>query len=163
MKVRAAIFDLDGVLFDVSERLRRCLEEVGAESIEEMDREQRRRFWRLFLSEKYMYLDRPNRELAERVRELREGGVRIIIITGRREDTQKEFTLRQLEEAGVPFDEIYFRPPGCFSKDHEFKAEVVEKLRARGYEIIEVWDDSERVAARMRELLPRARVILYKS
>ena len=163
MKVRAAIFDLDGVLFDVSERLRRCLEEVGAESIESMSREQRRRFWRLFLSTKYMHLDRPNRELIDYVKDLKRKGHRIIIVTGRREDTQREFTLRQLEEAGIEYDEIYFRPPGCFRKDHEFKAEVVEKLRARGYEIIEVWDDSERVAARMRELLPRARVILYKS
>jgi len=158
-----AVFDLDGVLFDVSERLMKCLEEVGSRSTEGVPRERLNAFWNCFLGTKYMHLDRPNAEAIEYIRRLRDGGARIVIVTGRREDTQREYTLKQLAEVGVEFDEIYFRPADCFKKDHEFKVEVVKSLLERGYEIAEVWDDSEAVVNALRRLLPTAKVILYKA
>ena len=159
--MKAAVFDLDGVLFNVNERLRKCLSEVGASSVEEMSKEQRRQFWKIFLSTKYMHLDKPNKELINYISELKSKGIRIIIITGRREDTQKEYTLKQLKEAGISFDEIYFRPANYFRKDYEFKAEVVEKLIEKGYEIVEFWDDSERVVEKMKKVLRGAKIVHY--
>jgi len=160
--MKVAIFDLDGVLFDVSKRLEKCLEEVGARSIEEMTREQRRQFWKVFLSTKYMYLDRPNKELIGYVRKLKRDGTKIIIITGRREDAQKDYTLKQLEEAGIEYDKIYFRPRNCFLKDADFKAGIVQELKKKGYEIVEFWDDSERVICKMVTVLPMAKIVHYK-
>jgi len=84
-------------------------------------------------------------------------------VTGRREDTQREETLKQLRDVGVEFDEIYFRPPGYFKKDHEFKAEVIRQLLNKGYEIVEIWDDSEDVVNTLKQLLPTTKIIHYKA
>lgn len=163
--VRAAVFDLDGVVFDVSERLRRCFEEAGCpdcRSSAELPREARRRFWQCFLSPRYMHLDRVNEEVVEHMRRLRAEGVRIIIVTGRRRDTQGDATIEQLRRHGVPFDEIYFREPGDYRRDAEYKADVLRQLLEKGYEIVEVWDDSEAVVEAAKRVVPGARVVLYR-
>jgi len=152
--VKAAIFDLDGVLIDVRKRLEKCFEESkGARN---------KVFWRCFLSPKYMYLDEPNNELIQFVRELKRKGYKIIIVTGRREDTQKEATLEELKRFGIPFDEIYFRKPNDFRKDYVYKMDIVKKLLEKGYQIDYVYDDSERVCEALARMLPNARVVLYK-
>ncbi len=159
-----AVFDLDGVLFDVSERIRRCLEEIGCgdcSSPADLPREKKKAFWECFLSAKYMHLDRLNADVAERVKELKQRGMGIVIITGRREDTQKEYTLKQLRENGVPFDAIFFRKPGDYRRDHEYKAEVIKMLLREGHVVVEVWDDSERVVEAVKKLLPDARIVHY--
>ena len=152
--MEVAVFDLDGVLVDVSERLARCLRESNG-----------RRdavFWNCFLSSKYMYLDKPNRSLIDYVRRLKELGYRIVIVTGRRRDTQYEATIAQLEAFGIPFDEIYMREPGDYRKDHEFKMDIVKKLLSKGYRVVEVWDDSERVVETLKKLLPNTKIVHYR-
>ena len=153
--MKCAVFDLDGVLIDVSERLARCLKESGGRKD--------RVFWNCFLSSKYMYLDKPNTELVEYVRKLKQLGYRIIIVTGRRRDTQLDATIAQLRAFGVPFDELYMREPNDYRKDHEFKTDIVKRLLEKGYEITEVWDDSERVVEAMKKLLQNAKVVHYQS
>lgn len=157
----AAVFDLDGVLFDVSKRLEKALEEIGEKNLNELSKTQKRIFWDIFLSTKYMYLDRPNIKLVKHIQDLKSNNVKIIIVTGRREDRQGEYTLKQLQEAGIEYDEIYFRPPGYYQKDYVFKTEIVKKLLRRGYKIIEFWDDNKEVIKRVKELLPYTNVIYY--
>lgn len=108
-----------------------------------------------------MYLDQVNPDIAQRIKELASQGIKIVIITGRRADTQMHETVRQLESNNIPFHRIFFRPPGCFKKDAEFKKERVLQLLAEGYDIVEVWDDSPDVIRALRELLPDARMVLY--
>ena len=160
--MRTAVLDLDGVLFDVNERLRLCLDEVGARAVEELAGVKRKQFWDCFLSTKYMQLDKPNQELVSYVKKLRSEGVKIVIVTGRREDTQKELTLEQLRKAGVEFDEIYFRRAGDFRKDHEYKADIIKQLIEKGHEIAEVWDDSESVVSAVKQMIPNAKIVHYK-
>ena len=59
--VKCAVFDIDGVIFDVSDRIRATLEELGVDSIDEVKRNPklRTKFWKIFLSPKYMHLDKP--------------------------------------------------------------------------------------------------------
>ncbi|RLE54207.1 MAG: hypothetical protein DRJ40_11390 [Thermoprotei archaeon] len=161
--VKAIVVDLDGVLFDVSERIRRCLEEVGVDDLSKADSKQRRRFWNLFLSPKYMYLDRPNLDVVAHVKLMKRSGYRIIIVTGRVEETQKYATLNQLRRYEIPVDEIYFRKKGDYRKDYELKLEVIRHLLDVGYEIEEVWDDSERVIEALKNILPNTKLVLYRN
>ena len=160
--LKAAVFDLDGVLFDVSERLKKCLKETGIKNLKNAPKAKKNKFWKIFLSPKYMYLDKPNTRLIKHIKELKSNNVKIIIVTGRRKDTQGEYTIKQLKEAEVDYDEIYFRPPNYYMKDFVFKSEILKKLLRKGYEIIEVWDDNVEVIDRIKEFLPYANVIHYK-
>jgi len=160
--MKTAVLDLDGVLFNVDERLKLCLGEAGARAVEELAGVKRKQFWDCFLSAKYMHLDKPNQELVSYIKKLRSEGVKIVIVTGRREDTQKELTLEQLRRAGVEFDEIYFRRAGDFRKDHEYKVDIIKQLIEKGHEIAEVWDDSESVINTVKQLIPSAKVVHCK-
>ncbi|RDD52804.1 MAG: hypothetical protein BA066_07730 [Candidatus Korarchaeota archaeon NZ13-K] len=152
LKPKAAIFDLDGVLVDSSERYRLCESEAAGD---------RRRFWECFLSEKYMDLDRPRTEYVETLRRYAAQGYRIIIVTGRVEERQKNKTLRQLSDWGITFHEIYFRRAGDYRKDYEFKSEIVRNL-SKKYRIVAVFEDSKPVAEALRKLLPDAEIHLVQ-
>jgi len=149
LKPKAVIFDLDGVLVDSSERYRLC---------EEESRGDRRKFWDCFLSEKYMDLDKPVEKYIQILKSYAAQGYRIIIVTGRVEERQRDRTLRQLSEWGVTFHEIYFRRAGDYRKDYEYKSEVVRRLSER-YRIAAVFDDSKAVVEALRRILPESSVI----
>ena len=108
-----------------------------------------------------MHLAEPNYEIINYMRELKSKGIKIIIITGRRKDTQGDYTLRQLNEWNVPYDEIYFRRKNDFRPDSIFKASIIKWLLKRGYKIIEVWDDSLNVIEKLRKLIPNTKLIHY--
>jgi len=141
---RAVVFDIDGVLVDSSERFRKAMEEVGVKDPKELAGEARRRFWEVFLSEKYLHLDTPNEEYIEKLREYRSQGYRIVILTGRPERMRKA-TEEQLKRLGIEYDEAVFRQEGDYSKDHEFKSKALEALKER-YRVEAIYDDSEAVA-----------------
>jgi len=147
----AAVFDVDGTLLDVSERVKRCYAESGGSD---------GAFWGCFLSGRYLDLDKPNLEVVEHARRLKNSGVRIVVVTGRWE-TLRERTLSQLAEAGVEPDEVYFRPAGDSRPHHVYKAETVLKLLERGYRLLEVWDDSESVVRELSRALPPSVVIVH--
>jgi Predicted phosphatases len=110
-KRTVVVFDIDGVLVDCSERLEKSLEEVGATKDDlEHSPEARRRFWRVFLSEKYMHLDRPVDAAVELLRERRKS-YGVVIVTGRPKTLLKP-TIKQLEDFGIPFDAVVFRAQG---------------------------------------------------
>jgi len=159
--LKAVIFDIDGVIADPSKRLEKCLKELGATDIKNMFGAKRRKFWKIFLSSKYMHLDKPIAVNIEYIRKLKEQGYYIILLTGRRKDTQGQATLKQLERWGVPYDEIYFRYPMDFRKDVTYKANIIKKLKSRGYEIVEIWDDMEKIAQKLKKLVPNAKVVVY--
>lgn len=139
---RCVLFDVDGVLVDSSARLSASLAEVGARSIDELrDPSTRSRFWEVFLSEKYIHLDRPNPTAVELLRRRREEGYGIVVVTGRPYRLSSA-TLRQLDELGVPYDAVVFRFDDYFGKDREYKLRVLEEL---GIDAAEAHDDSPEV------------------
>ena len=157
----AAIFDIDGVLIDPRKRLEKCLEEQGVKSFESLDRRSKQAFWKCFLSDKYMDLDEPIIENVKYVQRLKENGVKIILLTGRREDTQKTATLSQLNRWKIPYNKIYFRRRNDRRKDYIYKANILKLLLKRGYTIVEIWDDMEEVATKLKEIAPDAKIVLY--
>ena len=141
-----AIFDLDGVLIDSSARFKSTLAELGV-SEEEFtspfsDKSVRRMFWKIFLSEKYMNLDKPVKEAIELAWEKKREGNKIVIISGRPAKL-KEATLKQIREFKIPCDLIVFRGNRNFSKAHVFKEDVVTDLNIDN--IVEIHEDSPTV------------------
>jgi ribonucleotide monophosphatase NagD (HAD superfamily) len=142
------VFDIDGVLIDCSERLRRCEEEAGGS---------KRLFWSCFLSSRYMHLDKPIDFGLEVLKDRIAKGLNIVIITGRTDNMAFE-TVEQLKSMGIEGIPIVFRKTGNFAKDYIYKASAAKKL---GLEILEVHDDSVDVLKSFAELYPNARPYLY--
>ena len=161
--VKCAVFDIDGVIFDVSDRIRATLDELGVDNIEKVKRNPklRSKFWKIFLSPKYMYLDKPRFDVINYMRKLKDKEYKIIIVTGRVLEIQGEETEKQLREYNVPYDEIYFRRKRDKRKDYEFKTSIIQWLIFRGYKIIEVHEDSEEVINKLKLILPSAKFYLY--
>ncbi|MCC6018108.1 MAG: hypothetical protein LM601_03720 [Candidatus Verstraetearchaeota archaeon] len=160
--MEVAIFDLDGVIADVSGRIEKALRELGKENLNELSREDRRRFWEIFLNPELLELDKPRMDVIDYMRKIKDKGLRIIIVTGRT-IKQKNETLKQLSSWGVPYDEIYFRMAGDLRKDSIYKREVVKLLLKRGYNIVEVWEDSDEVIRELRKLIPDAKIVKIES
>jgi phosphoglycolate phosphatase-like HAD superfamily hydrolase len=160
--MEVAIFDLDGVIADVSGRIEKALRELGKENLNELSREDRRRFWEIFLNPELLELDKPRMDIIDYMRKIKDKGLRIIIVTGRTIKQKKE-TLKQLSSWGVPYDEIYFRMAGDLRKDSIYKREVVKLLLRRGYNIVEVWEDSDEVIRELRKLIPDAKIVKVES
>jgi phosphoglycolate phosphatase-like HAD superfamily hydrolase len=160
--MEVAIFDLDGVIADVSGRIEKALRELGKENLNELSREDRRRFWEIFLNPELLELDKPRMDVIDYMRKIKDKGLRIIIVTGRT-IKQKNETLKQLSSWGVPYDEIYFRMAGDLRKDSIYKREVVKLLLRRGYSIVEVWEDSDEVIRELRKLIPDAKIVKIES
>lgn len=161
--VKCVVFDLDGVIFDVSARLRAVLEELRVKSMDEVKRNPklRNKFWKLFLSQKYMYLDAARINVIEYMRNLKKKGYKIVIITGRVLEKQGEETKRQLDENKVPYDEIYFRRKNDRRKDVEYKKAIIQWLIYNGCDIVEIHEDSREIINSLKELIPNARFYIY--
>jgi len=142
------VFDIDGVLIDCGERLRRCEEEAG---------NNKRLFWSCFLSPRHMHLDKPIDFGFEVLRDRIAKGLNIVIITGRTDNMAFE-TLEHLKSLGVEGIPIVFRKAGNFAKDYIYKTSVAKKL---GLEVLEVHDDSLDVLKSFSELYPAAKLFLY--
>lgn len=156
--MKVAIFDIDGVIAEVSERLRATLQEMHTEDLRKIPKEKRKDFWRIFLSPRYMNLDKPIMENIEYIRRCKEKGVKIILITGRREDTQKEQTIEQLNKWNVPYDKIYFRRRGDLRRDIQYKISIIKRMIKKGLEITEVWDDNREIIDKIKEKFPTIKV-----
>ncbi|MEM1842249.1 MAG: HAD family acid phosphatase [Ignisphaera sp.] len=151
------VFDIDGVLIDNSERLRKSLEEVGARDVSELSGEKKWRFWEIFLSDKYIDLDKPNPQAIELVKKKKSEGYRIVILTGRPAKMMKK-TIEQLDRYGIPYDVVIFRSNDFHGKDYEYKKKVLEELNLN---VIELHDDSAHVCL---ECLPYAKnVYIWKN
>ena len=145
---RVAVFDIDGVLVDVTERMRASLEEVGAGDVCDPDLlrgEQRKRFWDVFLSSKYIHLDRPRRAGIELLNRAREEGKVIVLLSSRRGGMVKD-TIKQMTDIGVEWDVLVHRAEGYtreFARDYEFKRDFVKEYL--GGFVSELHDDFDRI------------------
>jgi len=154
-----AVFDLDGVIFDSSERFRKALEEVGVSEEEfRKDQSKRSKVWDVFLSEKYMDLDRLNNTVLGEIRRALKHGLGIVILSGRPERLISK-TLEMLRKNGIDFDLAVFRAEGNYAKDREFKVETLKKL---GLNVAEIHDDVEEVITAIQELYPNAKGYLWR-
>ena len=144
--MKAVIFDIEGVLIDVSKRLKLCLEEVRKKfgkvitSYKELRGNARKYFWDCFMSERYIEFDRPlecNIELAKKLQE----NYKLILITGARDEIARVHE-KKLRSYGLKFI-IYSRPRGNRLPSMIFKRKIVEELINEGYEIEKVFEDNE--------------------
>lgn len=132
--MRAAIVDIDGTLADCRHRLHHVL--PGA-----------KRNWEAFFSE--MDEDPLIWQVAEVVRHLAIES-RIVLCSGRPEN-YRGITEAWLDRNGVQRDALYMRPAGDTRPDHVVKAQILDGIKADGYEPFIVIDDRQSVVDMWRE------------
>jgi len=153
------VFDLDGVLVDSSHRYSLSLAEVdpSASSHIDLPKDRRNQFWRIFLSEKYMHLDKPVQTAIELLNKRRER-FPVVIITGRT-NNMLNATLDQLKRFGIEFDALIMRRLGVYLKDYEFKEHVIKELNLS---IAELHDDSTDIIDALHKYASRGSFYWYK-
>ncbi|HDM91782.1 MAG TPA: hypothetical protein ENG69_00095 [Candidatus Korarchaeota archaeon] len=161
MRRPAAVFDIDDTIFDASKRLREALRKAGVRgtSSPNLRGPQREVFWRFFLSEELLPLDAPHASVVRLVRSKKKSGLAIILVTGRPERLRRA-TIRQLDEAGVPFDELHMRREGDRRPEAEFKVEVVRRL-SKSWDVREFHDNNPEVIEAVARLLPNADLFIH--
>ncbi|ADM28721.1 HAD superfamily phosphatase [Ignisphaera aggregans DSM 17230] len=139
------VFDIDGVIFDVSKRL---------EIAKQCSRGDEREFWRYFFQEELLIYDIPRRIGIELLMDRLDRG-RVVIVTGR-PNRLRRATLDQLSSAGIPVNrisEIYMRRDNDYRKGYIVKEEIIKYLLSRGMDIEEIHDDDEIFLKRIKTLL----------
>lgn len=132
--MRAAIVDIDGTLADCRHRLHHVL--PG-----------RKRDWDAFFGE--MDDDELIWPVGEVVRHLAIES-RIVLCSGRPEN-YRAVTEAWLDRNGVQRDALYMRPAGDTRPDHVVKAQILDGIKADGYEPFVVIDDRQSVVDMWRE------------
>ncbi len=143
LKEKIIVFDIDNTLIDVTKRYRKSIEDAEINpyiSLYKNSYEKRMRFWRVFLSEKYIDMDSPDEEVVELVREKYREGYGIIILTGR-PVVLRSVTVRQLKNFGIPYDLLIMRPINNREPDRIFKPKIISSLLDAGLNIIEYHED----------------------
>ena len=140
-KEKAAVFDIDGTLLNIQKRL---------EISERESNGNKKLFWQIFLSEKYLDLDTPNERVIKFLQEKWQEDIKVIIVTGRTRNMER-YTYYQLSTFNIPWNEAYFRSKGDFRKDYEYKSEIMKKLMQK-YEILFIIDDSEEVRKAIEQM-----------
>ncbi len=151
--IKTFVFDIDGVLFDVSRRL-----SIAKQYSHGNERE----FWKYFFQEELLKYDIPRKIGIELLLDRLSMG-RIIIVTGR-PNRLRLATLNQLSNFGIPIDkisEILMRKDNDYRKGYIVKEEMIKILISRGINIEEIHDDDEIFLKRMRILL-NCRLYLHK-
>lgn len=149
----AYVFDIDGVLLDVSQRIALA---------EKLSRGNTSLFWHYFFSEELLQFDRPRRIGIDILLDRIDKGA-IIIVTGRPSRLRK-ITVGQLQSIGIPISsikEIYMRSNNDLRKSYLFKLETIEDLLLKGYTILEVHDDDEEFLKRIRRKLTNSKLYLH--
>jgi len=154
------VFDLDGVLVNNTERYRLSLAEVNpnVSSHNELPKAMQNKFWRIFLSDKYIHLDKPVYDAIEILNDRRRKGYPVVIITGRTSNMLNT-TLDQLKAFGVEYDVLVMRREGVYIKDYEFKERVIKSMNLH---IAEVHDDSLDIINALHEYAVRGSFYWYK-
>ncbi|RLE95202.1 MAG: hypothetical protein DRN04_00765 [Thermoprotei archaeon] len=156
---RVYVFDIDGVLVDVRDKIRAVMEELGvyAKDPRDLDIKTRSKFWKLFLSEEYIIYDKPRQVGIDLLLDRIEKG-HVAIVTGR-PASLKRATLRELKDYGVPVSKIsfFFRRREDFRKDYEVKFEIIKSLK----NVLEVHDDSIEVLEYLARFLKNTKLYLH--
>ena len=128
------ILDVEGTLMDISHRKKFV--------------EQRPKDWNSFREETSN--DKPFTEIFAVAIALQKAGHRIIIATGRNR-SQRAITLKQLFANGLVFEQIYMRSDNDYRQDYVLKKELLQKMRANGFNPKMVFDDRSSVIQMWRD------------
>jgi len=165
--MKAVVFDIEGVLIDVSGRLKACLRDVNeefdlsAESPSELAGEAKRAFWNCFFN-RYFEKDIIIEPMLNLAKILSERYV-IAIVTGSPESVARRH-LKKLKNAGLEPDFIIWRKKGDYRRAPEFKLSAIEKLiEEEELEIAMVFDDNEEVIEAVKDLATVALLVSLKS
>jgi len=127
--VDAVIADLDGTLCDVS-------------AIQHLVEGEERDFHAFHAAS----ADCPSiATVVDAVRAAKEGGAGILVVTSR-EFIWRDLTLDWLAAHGIPYDELVMRIVGDYRADHIVKAEALDDLQKRGWNITDAWEDRDDIA-----------------
>ncbi|HUQ00028.1 MAG TPA: hypothetical protein VM093_06150 [Aeromicrobium sp.] len=125
----AVIADLDGTLCDVSE-IRHLIE--GAD--------------RDFHAFHAASAGCPSTEaVVGAVRAAKAKDLGILVVTSR-EFIWRDLTLDWLAAHDIPYDELVMRIVGDYRPDHVVKAEMLDDLQQRGWNVREAWEDQDDIA-----------------
>ena len=166
---RFLVSDLDNTIIDSRARLNRAVSEATGypstvaqqlSNTKSLTRDQRNRFYDVFLSGKYMDLDIPVRGSVETLGKLRSLGFGIIYLTGRhhsREESLKYETLKTLSRYGYPMPDrsnvMLYMKPNKTSPTNEYKRSVLERL-AKNMNVVVGVDDEVNDLQVMADLVP---------
>ena len=128
------IFDVDGTLMNISHRRKFV--------------EMKPKDWKAFREQTVN--DTPNLDVFAVAKSLHQAGHNIIIASGRNK-SQRAITLKQLMLEGLVFRAIYLRSDSDYRPDTEVKAQMLDKMKAEGWNPELVFDDRTSVVDMWRE------------
>tara|TARA_Y100000816_G_C25923651_1_gene481658 strand:+ start:369 stop:821 length:453 start_codon:yes stop_codon:yes gene_type:complete len=138
MKKNIVIFDLDGTLAIIDDRLKKSSMKNG------------RINWKRFFSEDLIKKDLPNPPVIKTANLFHQNGYKIYIFSGRSEKI-KEATVQWLKKYDVPYDLLKMRKKNDNRPDEIVKKEFIEKLSILN-EVFVVFDDRNKVVKMWRSL-----------
>ena len=128
------IFDVDGTLMNISHRRKFV--------------EMKPKDWKAFREQTVN--DTPNLDVFAVAKSLHQAGHNIIIASGRNK-SQRAITRKQLMSEGLVFRAIYLRSDSDYRPDTEVKAQMLDKMKAEGWNPELVFDDRTSVVDMWRE------------
>lgn len=123
------IFDVDGTLMDIQHR-RKFVD--GSQ----------KKDWKAFKDATSQ--DTPNLHVFATAKALKAAGHRIVISSGR-DMSQRAVTLQQLMKQGLVFDALFMRADGDYRSDDVVKADMLDQMRAQGFDPQMAFDDRQQV------------------
>lgn len=134
---KVIVFDIDGTVADLSARQQYVMSKP--------------KNWKAFNAG--ILNDKPHQDIIFLCQMLHEVGCTIIFASGRSDD-MREDTVKWLREiADIPehyYEKLYMRKEGDFRNDDIIKKEILDQMRADGYDPFMVFDDRDRVVAMWR-------------
>lgn len=131
---RAWIFDLDGTLADVSHRRHFVASKP--------------RNWAAWNAAQPR--DPVHEPVAELARVLKAQGTAVVIVSGRGSEV-RDSTVEWLNRHAIPFDALFMRTAKDYRADDIIKQELLEEVRAAGWDPVAVVDDRPRVVRMWRD------------
>jgi phosphoglycolate phosphatase-like HAD superfamily hydrolase len=159
-----ALFDLDMTLIDVRDRYHKSLEDLGiSPSIQlyKLSRKERKMFWRVFLSEKYIHMDKPIRESIRELTAAYNMGMGIIILTGRPSKLRRA-TIEQLDKFGISYHHLIMRPANIREPDYKLKPKIIGEMISLGLRIMEYHEDDIRIINIVKRKYPWIETCLHR-
>ncbi|GAB3357004.1 hypothetical protein GCM10027566_20280 [Arachidicoccus ginsenosidivorans] len=96
--------------------------------------------------------DTLNKAVAETINFFKKNGHQVLLVSGR-EDAYREQTVRFLEKHQVPYDALWMRPTGNYSKDSYIKRDMFSTHIHNKYFVSLVLDDRDQVVEMWRKEL----------
>ncbi|RLG76564.1 MAG: hypothetical protein DRO12_04225 [Thermoprotei archaeon] len=151
---RVYVFDIDGVILDVRERLRYA---------KELSRTLNTDFMQVFLSEELLLFDKPRRVGLELLKERMSRG-RIALITGRPRRLHQA-TVEQLRSVGIDVSKIwriFMRSNNDRRPAPLVKLDFLDYIESVGGCIAEVHDNEEDLLKLVKSMFPGAKLYLHE-